>query len=202
MSNTVSPIAGNQYFSVVKNLEVDPTHLLKGVESVVASLQVPGDNGALHVVTAVATTVVLSNEQLDSFISPGFLLTDVSGLTASVVLSLGADTAVRAAELIKLLRLSQNTPSRLLKFEQTGGNTPAVFAAVLGNSTGGTAPGSGTSLYVKVCTAGGPTSGSASLFPSSSVGNAYVVVSLTSPATTQPITDPAILFNVVRAPTN
>ena len=194
MSNTVSPITGNQYFSVVKNLEVDPTHLLKGVESVVTALQVPGDNGALHVVTAVATTpLALSNDQLDSFISPGFLLTDVSGMTASILLSLGADTAVRAAELIRLLKLNQNTPSRLLKFEQTGGAT-AAFLASLGNSTG-------TSLYVKVCVAGGAPSGSVALFPASSVGNAYVVVSLTSPATTQPITDPAILFNVVRAPT-
>jgi len=195
MSNTVSPITGNQYFSVVKNLEVDPTHLLKGVESVVTALQVPGDNGALHVVTAVATTpLALSNDQLDSFISPGFLLTDVSGMTASILLSLGADTAVRAAELIRLLKLNQNTPSRLLKFEQTGGATPALLVASLGNSTG-------TSLYVKVCVAGGAPSGSVALFPASSVGNAYVVVSLTSPATTQPITDPAILFNVVRAPT-
>jgi hypothetical protein len=193
MSNTVSPITGNQYFSVVKNLEVDPTHLLKGVESVVTALQVPGDNGALPVATGVATTVVLSNEQLDSFLTPGFLLTDVSGLTSPVLLSLGADTAVRAAELIRLLKLNQNTPSRLLKFEQTGGATAAGFAASLGNSTG-------TSLYVKVCVAGGAPSGSVSLFPASSVGNAYVVVSLTSPATTQPITDPAILFNVVQTP--
>jgi hypothetical protein len=197
MSNTVSPITGNQYFSVVKNLELDPSHLLKGVEAVVAALDVPDLNTALPVATLPATgTLALSDAELSSLVNPGFLLVDATTPTAAVTLSVGADTAVRALALIRLLKLSQAVPSRLLRFEQAG--STAAFGTFLTNSTGTTTGGSGTALYVKICAAGGTASGSVSLIGASAVGTAYVIASLTSPASSEPSSSPAILFNVVR----
>jgi len=191
MSNTVSPITGNQYFSVVKNLEVDPTHLLKGVESVVTALQVPESSGALPVATPITGTYALSDAELSSFVNPGFLLLDGDGLTGVTTLTLGADTAARALQLIRLLKLNQNTPSRLLKFEQVAGANTA-FALSMGNT-------SATALHIKCSLAGGTPAAVVQIMESLAVGNVYVVASLTSPATSQPVTDPAILFNVVRA---
>lgn len=184
---TSQPISGNQYFAKVSNSDNQPSTILNGVNQVIVDLQVPASDGALNKVSPVGANVTLSDAQLLSFVTPGFLLVKGSGLTAARSLLLGADTSARALQLKNLL-LTNGVHRRLLKFEHCGAAN-AAFALSLANS-------SGTSNNVQVSVNGGAVASTQVLMDVSAVDNAYVVVQEGTPGVPG---EEAILFNIVYA---
>ena len=119
-------------------------------------------------VTGSISSYGITTEELLCMAQKGVLLIRHSGLTSNLSLHLGADTAIRANELLTIFNLTDTTTKRLIRV------TPTVavltYSISLANSTG-------SSNNVKISEQGGGHSDTRLLITGAAKGDAYILIS-------------------------
>jgi hypothetical protein len=176
----------NNYFSGISKNELPSKLTVSDIKSdtiETASLSFSGTYPILRV-TGSISSYGLTTEELLCMAQKGVLLIRHSGLTSHLSLHLGADTAIRANELLTIFNLTDTATKRLIRV------TPTVavitYSISLANSTSG---GLNTSNNVKISEQGGVHSHTQYLITGGAKGEAYILVS--KPGTDQ------ILFDII-----
>jgi hypothetical protein len=171
----------NNYFSGISKNELPSKLSVSDIKSETietASLTFSGTYPILSV-TGSISSYGLTTEELLCMAQKGVLLIRHTGLSTSLSLHLGADTAIRANELLTIFNLTDTTTKRLIRV------TPTVL--VIGHTIS-LANTMGSSNNVKISVQGTSTHPGALIFGGAK-GEAYILVS--KPGTDQ------ILFDII-----